>query len=72
MVASGQLAFGQVGIFSAEQDIGATAKAGSAAFDADKHQYLVTGGGANMWMTNDAFHFVWTRVSGDCHQALEI
>src|SRR5579862_3936487 len=72
LAASGQLAFGQLGIFSNEQDIGATAKAGSATFDAEKHQYLVTGGGANMWMTNDAFHFVWTKVSGDCSVAADI
>jgi hypothetical protein len=27
--------------------------------------YVVSGGGENMWFTNDAFHFVWKRVSGD-------
>lgn len=72
LLASGPLAFGQLGIFSNEQDIGATAKAGSTIFDADKHQYLVTGGGANIWFTNDALHFVWTKVSGDCSLAADI
>lgn len=65
IVLTAGIAFGQIGIFSDEQDIGATAKTGSAKFDADKQEYLVTGGGANMWMTNDAFHFVWTKMSGD-------
>ncbi len=27
--------------------------------------YEITGGGENMWFTNDAFHFTWTRVEGD-------
>lgn len=27
--------------------------------------YLVTGGGENMWSTNDAFHFVWVPMRGD-------
>jgi WD40 repeat protein len=65
LAVSVQIAFGQLGIFSNDQDVGAVAKPGSATFDADKHQYLITGGGANMWMTNDAFHFVWSKMSGD-------
>src|SRR4029077_8438043 len=27
--------------------------------------YFVTGGGKNMWGQEDAFHFVWKRMSGD-------
>jgi TolB protein len=72
LIAAGQAAFGQVGIFSNDQDIGAVAKPGSATFDAGKHQYLITGGGANMWMTNDEFHFVWTKVSWDFSLASDI
>jgi TolB protein len=26
---------------------------------------VIAGGGENMWSTNDAFHFVWKRLSGD-------
>ncbi len=48
------------------------AKTGSMKFDADKREYLITGGGANMWMTNDAFHFVWVKVSGDFNLAADI
>src|SRR4029077_2160244 len=30
-----------------------------------KSEYLITGGGANMWGPSDAFYFVWKRASGD-------
>ena len=66
-----QLAFGPfpvagapLGVFESQGDSGNPAKAGSAVLDATG-SYLVTGGGENMWFTNDAFHFVWKQVSGD-------
>lgn len=54
-----------LGIFEGESEVGSPAKAGRAMFDAANGSYSVTGGGENMWFTNDAFHFVWKRVSGD-------
>jgi regulation of enolase protein 1 (concanavalin A-like superfamily) len=54
-----------IGAFEDHSDVGVTPKAGSAAYDSKSHDYTVTGGGANMWATADAFHFVWKRVSGD-------
>src|SRR6266851_5630914 len=54
-----------LGIFENNGDIGSVAKAGWVAFDPTNHSCVVAGAGANMWFTNDAFHFVWTRVSGD-------
>ena len=62
------LAFGQPakpGIFSDHSDIGGVAKPGSVSFDPAKGEYLIAGGGANMWFTNDAFHFAWKKMSGD-------
>ena len=56
---------GAVGIFEARSDVGGPARAGSSAFDAALGQYTLNGGGKNMWFTNDAFHFVWKKVSGD-------
>jgi hypothetical protein len=55
----------ETGIFEEQTDVGKPALAGSAAFDSSTSAYVVSGGGANMWFTNDAFHFVWKRVSGD-------
>jgi hypothetical protein len=71
-----ELAFGDaatsLGIFSEQADIGNTAKPGSVIFDPAKDEYLITGGGANMWSTNDAFHFVWVKMSGDLSLAADI
>jgi len=59
------LAADDLGPFESHADIGQTAKAGSAEFDATNGTFLVSGGGENMWFTNDAFHFVWKKLSGD-------
>lgn len=54
----------ELGLFENQVDTGNPAKPGSTICDATG-SYLVTGGGENMWFTNDAFHFVWKQVSGD-------
>ena len=61
-----------LGIFSEQADIGTTAKPGSAGYDPARGEYVITGGGANMWFTNDAFHFVWVKMSGDLSLAAVI
>ena len=55
----------ELGIFENETDIGRPEKAGHTSFDPAPPSYSVSGGGENMWFTNDAFHFVWKRVSAD-------
>jgi TolB protein len=55
----------ELGIFSGQADIGSVLKHGSADFDPAKGGYLIAGGGENIWFTNDAFHFVWRKMSGD-------
>src|SRR5207302_10115513 len=55
----------ELGMFENETDIGQPTKPGHTAFDSAQESYTVSGGGENMWFTNDAFHFVWKRVSGD-------
>ena len=54
-----------VGQFESHQDIGITPVAGSAQFDAASGEYRITGGGANVWGTQDALQFAWKRISGD-------
>ena len=61
-----------LGLFAGHTDIGNVAKAGSAEFDTKAGVYRVTGGGENMWFTNDACHFVWKRVEGDVALAADI
>jgi len=54
-----------LGLFTTHQDIGAVGHAGSVEFDPASGRYILRGGGANLWGTNDAFHFVWREASGD-------
>ena len=51
--------------FTTEGDIGNPAKPGSCTLATSSNSWLVAGGGANMWFTNDAFHFVSKTISGD-------
>ncbi|MGE3310957.1 MAG: TolB family protein [Limisphaerales bacterium] len=61
-----------LGVFQQNADIGNPRLAGSVAFDSARGTYAVTGGGANMWFTNDALHFVWRKASGDVSLAADI
>jgi len=54
-----------LGLFENHGDVGPASKAGSSSFTSSNRTYTVAGSGANMWFTNDAFHFVWKRMSGD-------
>lgn len=65
-------AFAQTGVFSDQLDVGTVARAGSAVFDSAAGEYRVAGGGENIWNTNDAFHFVWIKLSVDFALAADI
>src|ERR1022692_966632 len=52
-------------VFESHGDLGVTPKTGAFEYDAAKAEYRVTGGGANIWGTEDAMHFVWKRLTGD-------
>src|SRR5262249_39890582 len=54
-----------VGLFESHADVGETPQKGSVVIDVEKDDYRVTGGGANVWANTDAFHYVYTRVTGD-------
>jgi Tol biopolymer transport system component len=45
--------------------VGVTPQKGKVEFDASAGEYRVTGGGANIWATADAFQFAWKKMSGD-------
>lgn len=60
----------KVGVFDADQDVGETAFKGSATVNA-AGTYRITASGANIWADKDAFHYVWTRRSGDLHIATD-
>ncbi|GAC1661846.1 MAG: SMP-30/gluconolactonase/LRE family protein [Candidatus Acidiferrum sp.] len=67
-----QLTPSSVGAFEGHSDIGSALHAGSAAFDQHAKTYTISGSGENMWFTADAFHFVWTKVSGDVSLAADV
>src|SRR5271165_5209717 len=61
-----------LGVFSDQTDIGIPPRAGSAKYDPDHGGYTVSGGGGNMWFTNDSFHYLWKQISGDLTLAADI
>ncbi len=64
--------FAQNGIFDSRGDVGVTPKAGSLVYEPVSAEYRVSGGGANVWGTQDAFQFAWRRVSGDINLQADI
>lgn len=68
--ASGQA--GTLGIFEEAGDVGAVGQAGAIAFDSTGGEYSITGSGANIWGTEDAFHFVRRKLDGDAALAAAI
>ncbi len=54
-----------LGQFETSTDVGRVELRGAVQFDGAKGQYRVSGSGANMWGTVDAFQFVWKKVAGD-------
>src|ERR1700722_5925219 len=48
-----------LGVFEAQSDVGSVTPPGTLAYDPSNRQYTIVSAGANLWMTADAFHFVW-------------
>jgi len=58
---SGQKAIAQtapVGIFDGQADVGNVKIGGSGDYDPALQQYKISGSGANIWTTHDAFHLL--------------
>jgi TolB protein len=54
-----------LGLFTDQDSVGQTPPGSAAHYDVAKGEYRITGGGANVWGTADAFYFVWKKASGD-------
>ena len=54
-----------LGTFTNQGSVGQTPPGVIAHYDPAKGEYRITGGGANVWGTSDAFYFVWKKASGD-------
>ena len=68
LLASGCRGFsrnGSLGQFDGHADIGLPAISGSASYNPANQTYTLTGGGVNIWGTNDQFQFLWKKMNGD-------
>ncbi len=54
-----------VGIFEDARDVGNPKGIGSTLYDPVADEYLITGGGHDIWDNSDDFHFAYNTVSGD-------
>src|SRR2546428_12588498 len=54
-----------LGVFQGQTDVGQVSRQGSGTYDAGRERYMIAGSGANMWLDRDAFHLVWTRITGN-------
>ena len=60
------------GIFEGSQDVGIVLHKGGVEFNEEAGAYTVAGSGKNMWLTTDAFHYVWREASGDVSLTADI
>jgi Tol biopolymer transport system component len=61
-----------VGMFQGQSDIGSIAPPGTAAYDSRSDSYALTSAGANTWYHVDAFHYLWSKASGDWTLTAEV
>jgi len=54
-----------LGIFESQSDVGNVTPVGKLTYDPGTRTYTIDSAGANLWMAEDDFHFVWKRISGD-------
>jgi len=63
---------GELGTFTEHGDVGTVLHPGSVEFDAAGGTYTIAGSGENMWLSNDAYQFVWKKMSGDVSLSADI
>jgi len=62
----------QPGIFEGSGDVGTVLHKGTVEYNAARKSYTITASGENVWDTNDAFFYVWKKVSGDVSVTADI
>ena len=55
----------KLGLFDAQTSVGNPLKKGYATYDSKTQEYLVYGGGENMWFDKDEFHFLHKKMKGN-------
>lgn len=59
------MAQNNIGLFDAHGDIGEVNYKGFASYNTMHQTYTIGGAGANMWGSDDQFHYLWTTLQGD-------
>jgi TolB protein len=54
-----------LGTFADQGDVGNPLRTGQTTYYAPRDQYIIEGGGANIWANRDEFRFVWRRLKGN-------
>ena len=70
--ASAQANPAALGIFESQSDVGSVTPPGKLSFDPGSRTYTIDSAGANLWVAEDDFHFVWKKVSGDISLTADI
>jgi len=60
------------GVFESQSDVGRVTPPGKLTYDAARRTYTIDSAGANLWVAEDDFHFVWKKVSGDVSLTADI
>ena len=61
-----------LGEFEGCGDVGQVTLPGSCQFLPECKQYRIQGSGKNMWGNEDAFQFLWKRISGDLQFCMDV
>ena len=61
-----------LGAFESHTDVGTVLHPGSVDYDSANKTYTIAGSGENMWLAQDAFQFVWKKMSGDVSLTADI
>ena len=69
---AGQIAAQSLGIFEGQSDVGSVVPAGALTYSSAANTYTLTSAGANIWSTEDGFHFAWKKTSGDLSLTADI
>jgi hypothetical protein len=61
-----------IGIFEDQKDIGTLLHPGSSSLDSNLKTYTLSAAGENMWAAKDAFHYLFSKSTGDLSLSADI
>ncbi|HEY3625224.1 MAG TPA: hypothetical protein VGL00_03035 [Terracidiphilus sp.] len=61
-----------LGVFESQSDVGRVTPPGKSTYDPGSHTYTIESSGANLWVAEDDFHFVWKKMSGDVSLSADV